>query len=132
MRKNAMDTFQDYFSDEYSKYYDTDLIVTESNNNLIKPGDIMNITVTDYYCKECEKCLVVKTNMLPNDVAWKFAFIGNMLNSKDFDNMDWRQELDDIRNLGFYNYFHLGSFAKLMDSIKLKISDQEKLWTKVI
>lgn len=123
MRKNAMDTFKDYFSDEYSKYYDTDLIVTESNNNLIKPGDIMNITVTNYYCKECEECLVVKTNMLPNDVAWKFAFIGNMLNSKDFDNMDWRQELDDIRNLGFYNYFHLDSFAKLMDSIKLKISD---------
>ena len=103
-------------------YYDNEFVVTESTNPLIKSGDLMHIYMTDRYFPDCEKYLVVETNHLPKDHAWKFACIDAMKDSNDFDNMDWRQELDDIRNLGRYNFFHLDSFAKLMDSIKIKIN----------
>lgn len=98
------------------------IVVTESTNPLIKSGDLIHIYMTDRYFPDCEKYLIVETNNLPKDHAWKFACIDDMKDSKDFDNMDWRQELDDIRNLGRYNFFHLDSFAKLMDSIKIKIN----------
>ena len=103
-------------------YYDNEFVVTESTNPLIKSGDLMHIYMTDRYFPDCEKYLGVETNHLPKDHAWKFACIDAMKDSNDFDNMDWRQELDDIRNLGRYNFFHLDSFAKLMDSIKIKIN----------
>ena len=118
---DSISAFESYFPRyKLAYYYDNDLIVTESNNPLIKPGDILRIDCTDYLYPECPRYLRVITNNLPKDCAWKFALIDAMKDSKDFDNMDWRQELDDIRNLGRYNFFHLDSFAKLMDSIKIK------------
>lgn len=114
--------FENYFPRyKLADYYDNDLIVTESNNPLIKPGDILRIDCTDYLYPECPRYLRVTTNNLPKDCAWKFALVEDMQDSKEFDNLDWRQELDDIRNLGRYNFFHLDSFAKLMDSIKVEV-----------
>lgn len=118
---NALSAFENYFPRyKYADYYDNELVVIESTNPLIRPGDSMHIYLTDCYFPDCEKYLTVETNHLPKGYAWKFALIDAMKDSKDFDNMDWRQELDDIRNLGRYNFFHLDSFAKLMDSIKIK------------
>lgn len=120
---NALSAFENYFPrDKYADYYDNEFVVAESTNSLIRSGDLMHIYMTDCHFPDCEKYLVVETNHLPKGYAWKFALIDAMKDSKDFDNMDWRQELDDIRNLGRYNFFHLDSFAKLMDSIKIKIN----------
>ena len=120
---NALSAFENYFPrDKYADYYDKEFVVTESTNPLIKSGDLMHVYLTDRYFPDCEKYLIVETNHLPKDHAWKFARIDDMKDSKDFDNMDWRQELDDIRNLGRYNFFHLDSFAKLMDSINVKLN----------
>lgn len=122
-KPNGLSAFESYFpKDKYADYYDTELVVSESSNNLIKVGDIIRIHLSNKFFKDCEKYLVVETNHLPKEYSWKFALIDDMKNSKDFDNMDWRQELDDIRNLGRYNFFHLDSFVKLMDSIKIKIN----------
>lgn len=122
-KPNALYAFESYFpKDKYAEYYDTELVVLESSNSLIKVGDIIRIHLSDKFFKDCKKYLVVKTNHLPKGYAWKFALIDDMKNSKDFDNMDWRQELDDIRNLGRYNFFHLKSFRELIDSIKMKIN----------
>lgn len=122
-KPNTLCAFESYFpKDKYADYYDTELVVLESSNSLIKVGDIIRIHLSDKFFKDCEKYLVVETNHLPKGYAWKFALIDDMKNSKDFDNMDWRQELDDIRNLGRYNFFHLKSFRELIDSIKMKIN----------
>lgn len=122
-KPNALYAFESYFpKDKYAEYYDTELVVLESSNSLIKVGDIIRIHLSDKFFKDCKKYLVVETNHLPKGYAWKFALIDDMKNSKDFDNMDWRQELDDIRNLGHYNFFHLKSFRELIDSIKMKIN----------
>lgn len=122
-KPNTLCAFESYFpKDKYADYYDTELVVLESSNSLIKVGDIIRIHLSDKFFKDCEKYLVVETNHLPKGYAWKFALIDDMKNSKDFDNMDWRQELDDIRNFGRYNFFHLKSFRELIDSIKMKIN----------
>lgn len=78
-KPNALSAFEIYFpKDKYEDYYDTELVVSESINNLIKVGDIIRIHLSDKFFKDCEKYLVVETNHLPKGYAWKFALIDDM------------------------------------------------------
>lgn len=98
--------------------------VKSSNNKLIKAGDFIQFSFTrepfndslyDYVKVE----IVNRELCKGSNLAWKFADCNDLANCKEFDDMDWREELDDIRNLAPFNFFHYESFEKLLSSIEL-------------
>ena len=69
-------------------------------------------------CSSLISVSVLNRDLSPNtNCTWKFIEPRMMINSDDFDNFDWRQELDDIRNLSTYNFFHFESFEHFISSL---------------
>lgn len=112
---------------EYRKVLDKTVKILSTSNNLLKSGDIIQIRITTipygdivkpYIRAEViNRCLTESFS----DIAWKFASCEGMSKADDFDNMDWRTELDDIRNLGKYNFFHLEGFRDFIESFDFEI-----------
>lgn len=107
------------------RYFDNSLlgkplIIMSSNNKLIRKGDMIMVSIIKPYqdCSSLISVSVLNRDLSPNtNCTWKFIEPRMMINSDDFDNFDWRQELDDIRNLSPYNFFHFESFEHFISSL---------------
>ena len=102
-----------------------DLKIIESKNALIKPNDVLNVTIGKGCYNELNGDIIFVTvynteaDGRPKDVrCWKFVPTEQMISDENFDTMDWRDELDDMRNLSIWNFFHPSSLEKFFELIK--------------
>lgn len=109
-----------FFENLSEDFLHGEFIVTSSKNPLIKKGDALDFFVGEGLYEGPGQIIFARIEKVWELLYWKFASIDELYYKTDFDNMDWREELDDKANLATWNFFCLERFKDFLEQIKFE------------
>ena len=117
MQSKARNTFFENLSEDFLH---GEFIVTSSKNSLIKKGDVLDFFVGEGLYEGPGQIIFARIEKVWELLYWKFASIDELYYKAGFDNMDWREELDDKANLSTWNFFYLERFKDFLEQIEFE------------
>lgn len=114
MQSEAEKTFFENFTEDFLY---GEFVITSSKNPLIEKGDVLDFFVGEGEYEGPGEIIFARIEKTWELLYWKFASVYELYHKTDFDNFDWRNELDDKVNLAAWNFFHLESFKEFLGQI---------------
>lgn len=114
MQSKAEKTFFENLSEDFLH---GEFVITSSKNPLIEQGDVLDFFVGEGYYEGPGQIIFARIEKFWEVLYWKFASIYELYYKDDFDDMDWRSELDDKANLSTWNFFYLEKFKEFLGQI---------------
>lgn len=114
MQSEAEKTFFENLTEDFLY---GEFVITSSKNPLIQKGDVLDFFVGKGEYEGPGEIIFARIEKTWELLYWKFASVHKLYYKTDFDNFDWRSELDDKVNLAKWNFFHLESFKEFLGQI---------------